>query len=247
MYENILLSLAETVGIGTFLVFLIRGLKAKIASLEGVVTVQNQTLEVMEKRIEETEKVGNIYKRLMADLPADLQNYKTIMSITKDDIILELKNSNEEKEKRIRALREGEARLKESKAERAKRDVHLRILKNLVLGNPKEPWREKLDLLVLSELGGRRIEDGVPALASSKTAQEYLASLGYDLSMSEERPNPNAVFGDKNNPPERKYEVGYASVSITGWFVVRDNELTMNTQKLKDLENEFRTVRTVEM
>lgn len=247
MTGNIILSVVEMLGIGAFLYYLIRGLKTKITSLEDVVNVQNKTLEVMEKRIEETEKVGNIYKRLISDLPTDLENFKAIVSKTKDDVILELKNANEEKEKRITELRDAEARLKESTGQQSDTAISLQILTNLLSSEQPAHSHQKMDLRVISELGNRRIEDIVPALAASKTVDEYLSSLGYQITLSEEQPDIKTIFGDKDNPPPSRIEVGYASMGINGWFAVRNNELMMNRKKLDHLKDEFSTVKTVKI
>ncbi len=83
-------------GILLFLYYYIRSLKNRITSLKDTIQAQEKTLSVMEKRITETEKVGNIYKNLIADLPKDLENYRAVISQTKDNVIFELRNMNKE-------------------------------------------------------------------------------------------------------------------------------------------------------
>ena len=85
-------SFFQTLGLGVFVYYLLRGLKDRVSSLESVINTQKQTLDVMERRVNETEKIGNIYRDLMASLPEDIDNFRTIISKTKDETIVELKN-----------------------------------------------------------------------------------------------------------------------------------------------------------
>ena len=100
--ENIIITIIQSGALAIFFYFVIRGLKSNIKALNDVVVTQNKTLEVMDKRIEETEKIGMIYKKLIQDLPNDLENYKAIINKTKDQMILELTNQNEQNEKKWR-------------------------------------------------------------------------------------------------------------------------------------------------
>ena len=81
-------------GLGVFLLFLIRGLKIQIFSLERTLDLQKQTLDIMEKRIAETEKVGAIYKRFLEDLPKDLDNYRAVVLQLRDEAISALQKEN---------------------------------------------------------------------------------------------------------------------------------------------------------
>lgn len=92
-------------GLGLFFWYLIRGLKKEIESLRNTIVNQNKTLEVMEKRIFETEKVGDIYKNLLSDLPNDIENYKKVITLTKDHLISELHNDISIKDKVITELK----------------------------------------------------------------------------------------------------------------------------------------------
>ena len=57
---TIITGVLEAGGIGVFMYYLVRGLRSKISGLEGTVRAQNQTLQVMERRVAETEKIGQI-------------------------------------------------------------------------------------------------------------------------------------------------------------------------------------------
>jgi hypothetical protein len=93
-------------GLGYLFYQLIGGLRTRIATLERTITAQNETLNVMERRVSETEKVGMIYKDLLSSLPKDLENYKAVISTTKDEMILELQNANKQKDEELKKIRE---------------------------------------------------------------------------------------------------------------------------------------------
>ncbi|MBU1207682.1 MAG: hypothetical protein KKH04_12240 [Proteobacteria bacterium] len=145
-------------GILLFLYYYIRSLKNRITSLRDTIQAQEKTLSVMEKRITETEKVGNIYKNLIADLPKDLENYKAVISQTKDNVILELKNMNKEKDEEIKRFRDIETQLEKlPKAEVEKRHLLRAFIfplnrKTRIFTNfPKGSWKIK-NLLSQSSL-----------------------------------------------------------------------------------------------
>ena len=88
----------EGSGLAVFLGFLLRGIKRQIFSLKATIAAQKQTLEVMDKRISETEKIGDIYRGLIKDLPEDLEKYKKIIRLTKDEVIKSLEEANAKKD-----------------------------------------------------------------------------------------------------------------------------------------------------
>jgi hypothetical protein len=93
-------------GVITFLWFLVRGLKKQIYSLNKTIEAQNKTLEVMEKRIVETERVGDIYKNLINELPDYIEKYKSIIRVTKDEMISELEKANQLKDEKLKSTTE---------------------------------------------------------------------------------------------------------------------------------------------
>jgi Na+-transporting methylmalonyl-CoA/oxaloacetate decarboxylase gamma subunit len=94
-----------------FLFFLIRGLKLEIQSLNMAIETQNQTLEIVEKRIAENEKVGNIYKNLIDELPIAVDKYKEIIRKTKETVIEELEKAKQSQDEKLKQV--AELRLKE--------------------------------------------------------------------------------------------------------------------------------------
>lgn len=95
---QIITGVIETGAIG-FLVFIImRGLKNEIQTLQTLISTQNKTIETMDKRIQETEKIGDLYKQLVSDFPQALEDYQAVITKTKDKTIYELKSRLEEQE-----------------------------------------------------------------------------------------------------------------------------------------------------
>src|SRR5216684_811088 len=100
---DLLLTLGELTGLGGFFYYLVRGLRQEISSLKNVIDTQHKTLDVMERRVQETEKVGKIYRDLFASLPSDIENFRAIVSKTKDETIVELQSQNEIMKYKLRA------------------------------------------------------------------------------------------------------------------------------------------------
>jgi tetratricopeptide (TPR) repeat protein len=77
-------------GLAVFLFLLIRGLRTQIFSLKETLDIQKGTLDIMERRIAETEKVGVIYKRFFRNLPEELE----VVLGLKEETISELQREN---------------------------------------------------------------------------------------------------------------------------------------------------------
>jgi uncharacterized coiled-coil protein SlyX len=91
----------------SFLVFMIiRGLKTEIMTLNKQIEIQNQTIVTMDKRIAETEKIGDLYKQLISDFPKALDDYQAVITKTKDSTIYELKSRLEEQHLAIGQLKQ---------------------------------------------------------------------------------------------------------------------------------------------
>jgi hypothetical protein len=95
-------------GVAAFLYMVIRGLKdqigalkTQIGTLNETIEVQKKTLQAMETRVLETEKVGNIYKRLTEELPGEIDKYRDLITKLKDDQITELTKANQDKDERL--------------------------------------------------------------------------------------------------------------------------------------------------
>ena len=241
------ISIIQTTGLGVFIYYLIRGLHAKINGLEGVVNTQKQTIETMNKRIEETEKVGGIYRNLISDLPADLDNYKTIVSKTKDEIILELKNQNEETAKK---LDEAKKVIESSGNPQEQINMHLAVLKNL-LSEPvqrnESHFKNAYELKAVSEFNGRTLESSVSQIIKSKTLDEFLRNMGYDVNITENDSVFKIIFSDERKTPDGEHiEAAIGSHSITGgWNVIANNKIWVNQARINEWKDEFSSIKTI--
>lgn len=103
---QILSGILETGVIGFVVYMLIKGLKIEIKTLQKNVVAQNETIKTMDKRIEETEKIGDLYKKLISDFPKALDDYQTVITQTKDSTIYELKSRVEEQKLTIEELKQ---------------------------------------------------------------------------------------------------------------------------------------------
>lgn len=109
---TVVLNVLVSGGVATFLISVIRGLKREIQNLNYTIDNQNNALGIMErKRHAETEKVGNIYKSLIDELPVAIEKYNEIIRKTKDSFIEELERANQSKDEKLKQV--AELRLKE--------------------------------------------------------------------------------------------------------------------------------------
>ncbi len=251
MNIEVVSSLVQTAGLGIFVFYLIRGLKSEINSLRQTIDTQSKTLEVMDKRIVETEKIGDIYKNLISDLPQDIDNFKTIISKTKDETILELKNQHEATKKK---LEEAKKIIESSEQGPNIIKLHLKVLKNL-LSEPKFenlPFKREYELSKICEFGGRTLEKCVPLLIESKTLEEFLQRIGFDVIVTDDESGTIMKSVFSSNVRERKTPRGeplmYATAAHSisgGWHLIANDEFYLNKIKLDELKDEFSAVKTL--
>jgi len=92
---TIIVGVAQSGAAGIIVWALLRSLKIRIDGLQKTIAVQNETISAMEKRVGEAEKIGDLYKNLVRDLPSLLES----LSKGKDQIIRDLQSSIEHREK----------------------------------------------------------------------------------------------------------------------------------------------------
>lgn len=242
--DPLLASILQTTGLGVFIWYLLRGLTEKITSLEGVIVAQKQTIEVMDKRIEETEKIGGIYKNLLSDLPSDIDNYKTLVSKTKDAVIVELQNQNAETKKK---LDEAQKQIQASGSSQEQIAAHLKALKNL-LSKPRNQFghESELDLKNLCEFNERTVESCVSLILESPTLDEFLHRLGFHVELTEDITPSRSVFSDRTLPDGTPIVAARAAHSIDGgWFTVANDRIWVNQVRLGQWKDEFSMVKTI--
>ena len=103
---TVITGVLEAGGIGTFVWFLIRGLRNRIASLKGTIDVQKLTIEAMERRLIETEQIGGIWKQFAEDIPEAVEHYKKVVTKLKDDMIAEQEKAIEQRDEQLREVTE---------------------------------------------------------------------------------------------------------------------------------------------
>ncbi len=101
---TLLSSLGEATGLGILIWFTFRSLRTELKALQKLATTQEKTLEAMERRVEEAEKVGALYRKLIDDLPADIDKYRETLRRLKDQVIQELEEANRRKDDKLAEL-----------------------------------------------------------------------------------------------------------------------------------------------
>jgi len=241
-YLDIWIALIQTSGLGVFIYFLIRGLYKKIKALNDVIIIQKQTLEVMDKRIQETEKVGHIYKKLIEDLPNDLENYKAIIQKTKDQIILELSNQKEATEEKLRIAEE---KIRKS----GEKDI-IRYLKaiKIILGKYSfdESGEADFNLFKYCEYSKYDVEECIKLLFLSNTVEDFVKSIGFSIK-----------FYNKEKRIEKMSELieelflekeVFMSCEISefiGWYAIYDGLIYLNEKRFNRLKNEYSILKNV--
>ncbi len=247
METNYILSLTETFGLGVFFYYVIKGLKQQVSALNNTISIQNKTLDVMEKRINETEKIGDIYRKFISNLPDDIDNYRAVLSKTKDETILELTNQYEITKKK---LSEAQYHIEKSNQTPELINHHLRILKNMISKpvSDKFSYKNQYEITKLCEYNGRTLEQSVPKIITSNTLQEFLEKLGFDVSITEEI-NVRKTFVDpveqKSTPKGILLKSGALSQSRRGWYLLANDEFYINPERLSELKDEFSAIKSI--
>lgn len=230
-------SIIETFGLGIFIYFLIKGLKQKIRALEETNKQQMETLRVMEKRIEETEIIGGIYRSLISNIPTDIDNYKAFITKTKDDIIFELRDENARAKKQL---------------EDTKKALELS-------GNPKEKIIKYLSALrvilknndIINGIGGdkniklfvdhngRKIEESIIKLIESNTLVDFLNNIGLELIIENRLEFYKQDITTVVLPNRESIKTGSMTWSIYGNQLIANNFLFMDEKMFRKTMDEF--------
>jgi hypothetical protein len=105
-------------GVVAFIGLLVRGLRREIRSLNQTVKTQQQTLDAMERRVAESERLGEVYRKFLHTMPEDLEKYQVFIRQTKDQAIAELERTNLLKDQQIKLLSSPEAATNRKRAKR---------------------------------------------------------------------------------------------------------------------------------
>jgi uncharacterized protein YoxC len=174
-----LTSWVQTSGLALFMWLLVNGLQKKISSLEGVIDAQSKTMEVMDKRVQQSEGIGSLYKQFFDEMPIVMESYKTVLSKDKEASIIELQRRNSEDVQKLEDILRAVYDISNSALQE---EQYLRQLNKLIDRPPNELGHmDKLYIRQISEFNGRLIDAAVPILLSSSTLEEFLNGLGFEL------------------------------------------------------------------
>ncbi len=81
--------------------YIIKGLKSKIDALTVTLNIQKKTLDAMESRVGEVQKIGETYTKFAKELPSYVEDYEKLVRATKDRSIEHLQQEVEMYQKKL--------------------------------------------------------------------------------------------------------------------------------------------------
>jgi hypothetical protein len=249
---DLLSTFIPQLGLGVFIWYLLQGLSRQVDSLKSVVNAQKDTIEVMGRRIEETEKIGGIYKTLLADLPGELDNYKKIISATKDEVILQLQSqkaeAKQEAEDAKREIEEVKSQLRKSGASETEIASFARMAQQLTTKHKNRyGYEEDLDLKQISMFEGRDIGDSLILLKAASSFREYIRSLGFEVEVLDVNSGLDCITEERVMPGASRVEVREAILSTSSrdddWLMIANDKIWLGRVRLERLEEEFAFLR----
>jgi len=106
--EELVKTILEGSGIAVFVYFVIRGMRKEITALGNTIKHQNEIFDAMSKRISETEKMADSYKKWWEELQVSYDKHKAALTKTKDEYITELEKAVEQKDEKLQAKAQAE-------------------------------------------------------------------------------------------------------------------------------------------
>lgn len=227
---QIISALLQTGVISYVVYMIIKGLKTEIRTLQSQITAQNKTIETMDKRIQETEKIGELYKKLISDFPQALDDYQEIITKTKDKTIYELKSSLEEKELTIESLKDQTKSNDPKKIDRAASITKLFLNKeNKKLLDFLEKLHTDKDLIISTIL-------------ENDDFNTVIKTLGYNLSVVENI-DVRSIFGDDEYFNENRIRIMTSMLGGQVYYITLDNKIKISNliyQEFCDTYNSLR-------
>jgi len=235
--RDLLTSWIQTSGLGMFIWFLFNGLQNKITSLQGVIDAQCKTMEAMGKRIEQLEGIGSIYKNFFSDMPTVMDSYKAILTKEKEASIFEIRQRNLDGTKRLTEAEERIAKISQTSSERERSLKQL----NRLIDTPSKVLgqRDKLIIRDISEFNGRLIDEAVPAIISSKTLDEFLQKIGFELRSDLTWDQFAGYVVSELNPNDHPRKPCLIYNLKNGNIVVTENLVLASSSAIKLLEAEY--------
>lgn len=238
-------SVLEATGLAIFIWYLFRSLSSQVKGLQALISTQKETIEVMSQRIAETEKIGGLYKQLLSDLPGDLDNYKKIMSATKDTVIVELRGQYEETRKKLEHAHNviADSGMSSEKIER-----HLNILRRLMTHKEsKYGEKEELHLKKVVEFKFGAIEKSISFIEKSTTLKEMLQAIGLSMHIAKDDLVINEVFRTGALPDGTHLGAGFATqengINGAAWMIVAEDGAWFNEAMFHAVSDELHFVK----
>lgn len=230
----------------------IQGLSKQVESLKTVVDTQKETIGAMARTIEETEKIGVMYKSLLADLPGDLENFKKITSTTKDEVIHQLQSQKAEARKEAEDAKREVEEVKNQLGKFGVSEIEIadyaRIAQLLVTKQRNRyGHEEELDLKKISMFDGRDVGNSVILLKIATSLREYLNNLGLSIEVLDSSSTLDCIMNERVMPGDSRAEVREAISSSSSrdddWLVIANNRIWLGKVRLERLEEEFALLR----
>jgi len=121
-----------------------------IWGLKRQVKIQSDTLKVMEKRLIETEKLGEIYKLFLDDLPDAMGKFKEINNMinrTKDEAIAQLENEKNLKDSELEVYKQEDMKRIETQEKLISRLTEMQKIVEAISEKAKQPSPSRQDAL----------------------------------------------------------------------------------------------------
>jgi hypothetical protein len=166
---TILTGIAETGAISFVILMIFRGLRSQVKGLKRTVDVQSQTIQAMETRVLETEKISELYRSFIEDYPNTLEQYKSTIVNTKNEIISDLTKRVQDQNATIDGLQRQVERLNPEEIRSFER------IAGLLLTEPLSEFQE-----FLQKIDGRK-ELAIYSILRTKTLEGFLRANGYSV------------------------------------------------------------------
>lgn len=208
---------------------IMRGLKVEIKTLQNQVSNQNKTIETMDKRIQETEKIGELYKQLISDFPKALEDYQEVITKTKDQTIYQLKSSIKEQKLTIETLQTQTRGNDPLKIQRAA------AISKLFLNKDNKTLLEFLDKLDNDK------DKVISKMLEISDFEQLIESLGYKIEIID-KPNPREIFEEEIF---KKHRVKTSTYTFNGEFymITLDNEIKITNGHFSNFKNSFNNLK----
>lgn len=228
---HLIYSLSELVLIFIGLGFTIRILQNRVKSLNDQVEIQSDTLKAMEQRLSETEKITDVYKTFTMDFSKLFNDYRSNISISKDEVIdtLEKKTKVQEQE-----LRDHQSALDylEKILESREEQLNVRVFKIISILLDKK----KKGLSVFLSNISKDEKQVIQGMIERKTLEELLSILGLKVQVLFENENLDFFNANFLNLNEVREAVNTQGGS---YMLTKDNRLVIDKILFEKFKSEY--------